>query len=969
MFPSFIVMSNLFNQPVTKALIGQLLGVSLTSNNEAIEEKFPKDFHPALVHKGSPHASEVFELARSLHLHIRTPRSIQQKQHVDLVAGGTYPYIRKDILEMPAFKGKRTLNLPVLSTVAFPKTVVQRTQLYGYDLKLYKQVLYQALMKHQSGASVEATKVVRDLTHAISDNFFGNGSIEGQLNRLKEMWNVRYGLKKKSGGEYNTPKTLNQLGRTNESVAKVLEKTMPLTGLPEGMPGLRYTVQEYLQPHMATVPPYFGNFLPPFVPTAKAGFPYPEAKKKDVTLECIALADGFLKAVSTAMKRITPLERVLSDWWFLGAAYMFPKTERYSREKYTTNTRNIMASPFVTHLLANQITHPPFDADTHNAVNYDTPSLAKFSPFHGGLNTLLEKSTAPGHHMWIYADNVYISYQRENGNHDWYSLDLVKSEANVTPDKSTALGYYFLTRGWVDKLRLPCFNATWAAVATAFIPSFTVDATTIVANLQLKTPGQQSGCSWTFLHNHVLSSLIWERWEQVHQPDPESQDFDKNVMEYLGLNIKIERKIPDLEKKLLEVRTTMENSTTTDMIWPTVELDLLGWAATYSKELGRYIPLLDNERFYLSAAYPKKVPGEEENKYVGFAYEIIRYEALYLVGGFAKGVIGKALTTLSENNRKIIFSESMERMNYLQPLKEKINNTGGIGITEFADDPYLQQVSFSHMPTLEDIENLNLGTQPQPLREVVVSVDPLQAIDQGAKALSALVEYEPDVIPDTITKLIATSVMASDLKGLLKEYEKYALMVQKLRKSSMEVPAVNWEQLKEKMENLEKMDWADLVQTEDSLSKTKQLLRSKTTVLRRDLIQIREKLQHAEAINMKYQEYKASTADYYNVDWERKQGVTKKEAALTPQRSAHIEFDIPVIKPTTAKRVKKKKRLREQETYEQMQHREAMEELERHKAEQSEHDEQTEGQASSSGWNILRQYEEAGSGGPFAKSK
>jgi hypothetical protein len=395
----------------------------------------------------------------------------------------------------------------------------------------------------------------------------------------------------------------------------------------------------------------------------------------------------------------------------------------------------------------------------------------------------------------------------------------------------------------------------------------------------------------------------------------------------------------------------------------------LGWAATYSKELGRYIPLLDNERFYLSAAYPKKVPGEEENKYVGFAYEIIRYEALYLVGGFAKGVIGKALTTLSENNRKIIFSESMERMNYLQPLKEKINNTGGIGITEFADDPYLQQVSFSHMPTLEDIENLNLGTQPQPLREVVVSVDPLQAIDQGAKALSALVEYEPDVIPDTITKLIATSVMASDLKGLLKEYEKYALMVQKLRKSSMEVPAVNWEQLKEKMENLEKMDWADLVQTEDSLSKTKQLLRSKTTVLRRDLIQIREKLQHAEAINMKYQEYKASTADYYNVDWERKQGVTKKEAALMPQRSAHIEFDIPVIKPTTAKRVKKKKRLREQETYEQMQHREAMEELERHKAEQSEHDEQTEGQASSSGWNILRQYEEAGSGGPFAKSK
>lgn len=771
-------MSNLFNSPVNKAKISSILGRDLAPGQKEIENTFPQNMRPDET--TAMKSKDVYMLALETKAILRAPQAIRS-----LVIEPTVKYLEPDLVERWL---SPTVNMPNGPTEFLPK-YRQTPFISNYDLAFYKQLLY-VYLQPDIMTTTDSTDNFTAFDKIVRETVFGSGSTLGQFTRLRSMYDIRYGL----NGKHN-PVTLPRLGYDQESFAVLLERTLPIAQPRIGMMPLLTRMSGFLDPE-DDISSYRGDFIPSINLKAASGLPY-IGKSKGVTFtEAIVLADQFLTRLSKNLANPKELKQLLADYWYFGTSLLVAKAERYDRTKWTTNTRNIMAASFPAHLMGNMISAPVMDNSRFNAVTHDTESLQKFNPFKGGLQEILNKATRPGHQYFIYADNIYLSYEEEPGRHTWFSLDLEKGEANATPSIASYLGYYLLTRGWIDDDGQPCFNATWAAIATTMMPTWFVDSTALIANLQIKIPGQTSGNPWTFHINHCVSSVFIDFMEREGNPRPGSKGWF-TVISKTGIDMKIEKELLDLEKVMQSVidQTPKEGFMQGGPIdpgvyhyLPSIELDLLGWDAVYSNRLNKFIPSLGTDRFYKSAAYPKKMEAREfKGQQLAFAaYEIIRYEALLYVGGCYRGCFAVALENMGKARRKT--QEGKFGMEMSKILKDWAL------LTELGEPEWLRDVNMNIPFNEQAMIDLNNGVQVKSM-ELPVRYNFKKRLEKATSL------GETKLIEVPVAPAMVASWMNNELEAALRAF-----------KSAHEtvdiVEQLSWSEIKERMEGV-KINWAE----------------------------------------------------------------------------------------------------------------------------------------------------------------
>nr|WNN64190.1 VP1 [Rocky Mountain birnavirus] len=531
------------------------------------------------------------------------------------------------------------------------------------DLALLKQVAFYLLeTEYSNGPSL-----LHDIRQAMETLQYGSGSYSGQLERLIAMKEVATGR-----NPNKPPKTC---GYTSEQIAKILEETLPVNRVPDDWPELKYRPSSLLDPDQDQ------DYLPPITQKSSSGLPYVGKTKGETLGEGLAIADTFVAAIGEAARSANPekaTQDVLAEFWYLSCGLLFPKAERYKQKDWDKKTRNIWSAPFPTHLILSMISWPVLNNSKINALTHPTPSLYGFSPFHGGMDTIMGQISAAidggTELVYIYADNIYIMMEDT-----WFSIDLEKGEANCTPEHMQAMCYYLLTRGWTQENGRPLYNATWAQLAMSVLPCLVVDSSCILMNIQMKTYGQGSGNAFTFLNNHVLSSLVVHQWLKAGKPRPGTPEFTA-LEGKTGVNFKVEREIPNLKAEMLKC---IDTAPTTGLLadgsdQPNEQpgyqlgLDLLGWSAVYSRQLGAFVPVLDYERLVASAAYPRGLENKTLKRRPGaeLAYRLVRYEALRLVGGWANPLLEKALSSMTDAMRSSISRKGLHVETWLQDWTE-----------------------------------------------------------------------------------------------------------------------------------------------------------------------------------------------------------------------------------------------------------------------------------------------------------
>jgi len=660
-------MSDIFNQQSVKSSFA----AALKAQNKTVKDESILQYaHGRMEKPVAPPAvvtySNLAEYCFKNKLPVFKPRAIPE-----LIEEPAKDFLSSHLME--ALGGEdRTLTLPTgekefipkyrpTHTISDPLETCVNTVAYKVAGLMAETTNPDALAEHLS--------TLDDVIDMYNTVRFSTGTLDGQMTRFLQGTEVRNG---KNGNHAN--KTLAQLKLTPLELAQMLYDTLPIEDsdppIPLNMPLSKYVYTPEEEVVMGT-----DSDLPKINLKGAAGLPYLGKKKRDVGLEALVLADNFLKNVSSEMGIINRdilvnqgesapnmsfhnpkqaahqfseqiAELLHKDFWWLTAGLMFPKGERYEVSKLTSKTRNIWSAPYPTHLMANMISNQPNERGLNfRTCDTPTPSLSKFSATQGGIQDLVEmifSATEPIH--LIYADNIYLYYPDEDV---WYSIDLTKGEANITREMAMAVAIYLLTAGWTDTDNNPLFNFTWAYVALFVIPLCTIDSIALIGNLQLRNPGQGSGNAWTFLNNHMASTIVASEWIKAGRPHPRDALAMEKIMNTTGIDFKLELTTTEFKAKLSNARDNslpVRDSTRHRVI---VEADMLGWDITHTEH--GYTPVLSKERLIKSFVCPQPASDAFGSPQMKLIHKYVQAFGLYSVGAWAYPALHQAVNEYVTN--------------------------------------------------------------------------------------------------------------------------------------------------------------------------------------------------------------------------------------------------------------------------------------------------------------------------------
>nr|WOE89317.1 VP1 [Cambodia Culex birnavirus] len=610
-----VSMSDIFNQQSLKQAMTTIIraqGASEQDNLMLYLQSLRVDIKPA--------TSEITWAELPAYLHSRgaklyKPRQIRVDELVD-----PETVLLPNVLEVLQRPGG--LNMPVGEGGYIPSYRPSHETLPPLETAVNAIAYHTALLQTQGASDAQFQayiKVAEDLVSVINTYRFSTGTLSGQANRLLDAYAVRNG---KNGNHAN--KTLSSQGLTALALVDLLEDTLPIAKHEATIP-LMYQLQKYIytpeQQEITGEP----TGLPPVHGNNAAGLPFLGKKKKERTLEALALADGLIREVSALLKEAQTTKTsaagialtdpayasltfsrevaglLTKEYWYMMCGTLFPKGETYDQTKLDKKTRNIWSASYVLHLIANMVSYRPMESAL-NCMNCtaDTPSLAKFSATQGGMDAFVQillSADEPKH--FIYADNIYLYYPDDD---EWYSIDLTKGEANVTQEMSMAVAIYLLRNGWCTDDGDPLFNMTWAFIAMYIVPLCSVDSICLLMNLQIKNPGQGSGCPWTFIHNHACSTVLAHAWIKRGKPKPTPENIEILAKD-TGIDFKLELRTNNIKERLLAAQKRMVPVGDKRTVREIIPMDLLGWDVTYT-EFG-FTPVLSYERLLKSIVCPQ----------------------------------------------------------------------------------------------------------------------------------------------------------------------------------------------------------------------------------------------------------------------------------------------------------------------------------------------------------------------------
>lgn len=705
-------MSDFFNSTENKYKLIDLLGKN--PKNHEIEAIFPSDFVYTEKQAQMPKAADLAAKLTQAGLTILKPRDIPTLERFNVLE---VPLLTKELtnyLEEQEDVGAFPLDtqLPTGDTSFIPK-YYPTFKSNKYDHSLYNQILYQELQSHD--ITYHGNKeFIQLLDSTTREKVFCSGTIDGMINRLKDMNDIRQSRKEykgkplkrkgfirymemlhkqlqmpRAGGGY----VADELGikdvKSNalELGCSLFYKYFPIfsADLHPDFPGL------FNGPFSFVIPPEpitdeqgnimhdeygnqlmseFDDYLPPIGQQKKAGLPWLTSTKGMEATSALILAETFWVQLNEIIQKAdvrhkdetdAKLRELLMEYWYLGCGLLFPKAEVYVRSELMQKTRNIWSMPFSTHDLIGIVSNIVVKDSTNILNDPSSLSLYKFSPYHGGMDSAILKALSITESTcWVYADNIYLIYLNEDKSIDWYSIDLTKCESQVQPEDAAFLMYYFLTRGHCRTDGAAMFSTTWAYYCLYIYPNLVADSTALIGNIQIKMPGEGSGHGLTAQCNFVKAAQFCIGWELSGKPKPNTNEFD-NVVIRTGIHLKIETTIMDLQSHLnRSIQSAPDDGyfgngedgppSTPPYV---VELDLLGYGAFYSKHHDLFIPILMPERLAASTMLPKRNVNaiKGELQNADFYYNYVRYQAMRVMGCFNYSPVDKALTELSNNIR------------------------------------------------------------------------------------------------------------------------------------------------------------------------------------------------------------------------------------------------------------------------------------------------------------------------------
>jgi len=499
----------------------------------------------------------------------------------------------------------------------------------------------------------------------LQNHFFGNGSVKGQVGRftaVKRQYDLfRTYENDPSLGRFRSRREVPDTSEGRANFNRIMDKYYPL--LPEGqtaidfdwdlwptgivdleremindpsLPQMRFTRVNV----MADVGPLFCRPIDRKVQS--------QTKIGNVFYQTLEIADHIIN-----LCREPDLKLLIQKTQWATIAYLKPKAEVYTQEKFETGTRNICVLNAGAALPANMVFRASHSSEGVRFDQHPTSvSMKGFSPWNNGMSNFVEYfKAAPLGTGLIYSDNLYIKLMGTDGAEYLFSTDGSKHESAST--RSMVAAECARSCG-VFKSMMPEMERYMRTV----FPAMSVDATVVLGTQQITNPGLGSGSAGTDIMNHVKTTLFYDALQGLIE-----EGWDLPVLD-LDVEVQTDRTWVFAEKL---VGVAMKRETQVSVVdleeksFKYIPADCLGFGFVPTDAWGipdGKIPLLEYSRLLKSLLYqrrPEKA-GEVEGKNITLA----RYKMFYLIGGWYHDAVARVLTMLCSSLVDEIRVEALE---------------------------------------------------------------------------------------------------------------------------------------------------------------------------------------------------------------------------------------------------------------------------------------------------------------------
>jgi len=554
----------------------------------------------------------------------------------------------------------------------------------GYD-KVYLEQLFENIIHDRHLALYDKEylpayiKLYEDLHHIASKYYYGNGSFNGQLGRLKDVQKIHHDTR------VTYFQTMHPL-----TYFEIIDAMFPLD---EPQIPLDTYALEQLKVNILKINMKSDTGLLYYDKTSRRGL-----KIADTILQDFLMATEMLLAFDR-----TP-DGAANYYNFCLLTELKNKDEVYEKEEYETKTRNYWVYNHFSQMPASVIfanvhhEHKTFMLFKDWETTPNPPRvLMGWSPWKLGLHNLFAKlfsfARARYTHLGVYntylcfSDNLYcVQYEPLADKFTYFSLDASKMEGchdqyNVKMECARTLAKTKATKevlvGYENY-----FNTLFIEMA--------VNSIGVVNNVQIPSKAMSSGIMGTsYFNTSKMCFLIHELEKRDLAPilgNGLSPDFTE-TMKRVGLVMKLERMIEDIEGLIHQPGTILP-------------LDMLGYGGI-SMQMGDalyLLPILEYPRLLKSFIFPRIL---QSKKGKGKAprlttlernlLDLSRMEALYLLGAWCYQPLGYEIQKRAKvllRNIKATITENMSFSDVFQDHLTSLVETLGVA----ADPKFLDSL-------------------------------------------------------------------------------------------------------------------------------------------------------------------------------------------------------------------------------------------------------------------------------------
>lgn len=669
----------------------------------------------------------------------------------------------------------------------------------GQDLKENDKFLYESNKKNFDDAYGFGKKLER----CYNENFYGNGCLEASAGRFKMMQEVRKLRSEKAFNDGDITKIKPHL------FDKLMEEHYPfidtsflekVTKEDETLPFLDYVRK--LEKRVSQIDgnqPGSSESLFWIKGSSDAGILWqPDAeqrsvKNKEIHFQTLFLLNVMMNDVKKLMNKEFGYEHFKTKHGYLWLNKIKPKSQVSEIGDLKTNSRVYNSTVFVASIPAIVFLNLMLHFKTWNNNNYPTmKSYFGWSPYHGGIDYIVKRISAQimkyktkreaGNSILdylIFSDNCNGLFQSKGSNtllhprrFHWVSFDGSKQECSCNLQN-----FKKMVNKMCDKFegKLPSYFLYYMRY---IYPTIACNSVGIFGGEQISFQYLSSGTAFTTHGNQMTMGLLWLYIEEekiypfdldeygdikVFQGKPVMSDKFLEACTFMGMKVKIESWIEDVDKKIANKEY--------------LRLDVLGHDATFMDDtlyylmnqyegdqkinldayenVGTYVPVLQEERALKMLCFYKD-RGHKLNSMRAKVIRFMRLQLWYIMGGWANFGATKIVKSMMEEIRSEI-EANLGKASILADIKDAFfdySDEDVLGIDLFS---IISLINRDLTPSLYDIARLLRSDDHPTLRKF----EEEYSINEGFR--DQCVKMYGIFLKDTETHELVTEITRKDI--------------------------------------------------------------------------------------------------------------------------------------------------------------------------------------------------------------